>query len=307
LKHLTFRYGLAALLCLPISGLAQDMTPVPNLITYSFQTVNFPGDSFTQLLGINKAGTIAGYHGSGAAGHPNQGFTLTLPSTFTSENFPGSVQTQVIGINNAGDTGGFYIDTAGANHGFLKVGSAFKTVDFPGTTSVPAVNQLLGLNNANQVAGFYADAAGNSHGYVYARTGGVFSVFFIPLVASAQATGVNQAGNVCGFFVSKGGVTHGFTLIGGVFGGLNFPGATSTTAFGLNNNGQVVGTYTDAGGLVHGFVFKGGSFQPVDDPSGVGATIINGINDKGVIVGFFGSCTTGGSTCDGFVGTPTGP
>ncbi len=31
--------------------------------SYSFQTVNYPGDTFTQLLGINNSGDIAGYHG----------------------------------------------------------------------------------------------------------------------------------------------------------------------------------------------------------------------------------------------------
>jgi hypothetical protein len=55
---------------------------------YNFQTVNFSGDAFTQLLGINSYSEIAGYHGSGAAGHPNKGFRLTLPKQFASENYP---------------------------------------------------------------------------------------------------------------------------------------------------------------------------------------------------------------------------
>jgi len=306
MKELIFRVGLATFLCVPISALAQETTADT---AYSFRTINFPGDTFTQLLGINNHFVIAGYHGSGATGHPNQGFTLaftgTPPITFTTENFPGSVQTQVIGINNSDGTAGFYIDKAGANHGFLKFGT-FTTVDFPGTTSSPAVNQLLSFNDNAQLAGFYNDAAGNSHGYIYARSGGVFEVFTIPTATSAQATGINDQGNVCGFFV-KGGVTKGFLLIGGFFMPLSFPGATSTMFFGLNNVSQAVGTYTDTFGAVHGFVYNitAKSFQKVDDPSGgVGATIINGINDKGAIVGFFGTCTTGGTTCDGFLGTP---
>src|SRR5215469_6482579 len=99
LKGLTLSIGLAALVCLPLSAMAQ--------ISYTFQTVNFPGDTFTQLLGINNFGDIAGYQGSGLTGHPNQGFTLDLPSTFTTENFPHAVQTQVIGINNLFTTAGF--------------------------------------------------------------------------------------------------------------------------------------------------------------------------------------------------------
>lgn len=300
-----FSVSIALIVLLGTAGWAQSSTAsetgageTPD-VTYTFQTVIYPGDTFTQLLGVNNNKTIAGYHGNGNTGHPNKGFTLTLPSTFTAENFPASAQTQVIGINNADVTDGFYIDTHGVNHGFTKFQNNYTRVDFPGTT----FNQLLGLNSEHQASGFYNDSSGNSHGYVYAENGGVFAVFTIPGATSAQATGINNTGEVCGFYVESG-ITHGFLLNFGTLVTLNYPSATSTMAFGLNNVGQVVGTYTDSGGLVHGFVYKAGTYQSVDDPSGIGATIINGINDNGVLVGFFGACATGGSTCDGFVATP---
>ena len=299
LKGLIRSLGLAALVGLPAPALAQ--------ISYTFQTVNHPSDTFTQLLGINNFGEIAGYHGSGLTGHPNQGFTLDLPKGFTTENFPGSVQTQVIGINNIFNTVGFYIDAKGVNHGFLKAGNTFSTVDFPATTSAPKVNQLLGLNALGQSAGFYNDSAGNSHGYV-TNFNGVFLVFTIPGATSATATGVNEAGQICGFYTDKAGVMHGFLLNQGLFIILNVPGATATQAFGLNNQGQVVGSYTDSAGMIHGFIWTNGKFQgPVDDPNGAGATMINGINDGAVIVGFYGMCVTapvGATACNGFVGTP---
>jgi hypothetical protein len=65
---------------------------------FTFQTIFFPGDTFTQLLGINDFDVIAGYHGANV----NKGFVFTFPNTFTPENFPNSAQTQVIGINNRG-------------------------------------------------------------------------------------------------------------------------------------------------------------------------------------------------------------
>lgn len=298
LQGLTLSFGLAALVCLPVSAIAQ--------ITYTFQTVNFSGDTFTQLLGINNFGAIAGYHGSGLTGHPNQGFTLDLPNTFTKENFPGAAQTQVIAINNASNTAGFYIDRNGANHGFLKVGANYTPADFPNTTSSPKVNQLLGFNTHTQSVGFYNDSAGISHGYI--RGAGVYLVFTILNATSATATGVNEAGEVSGFYSDKAGVMHGFLLNQGVFITLTFPGATGTQAFGLNNQGQVVGSYTDSAGMIHGFIWTNGTFQgPVDDPSGAGATMINGINDGAVIVGFYGMCVTapvGATACNGFVGTP---
>jgi probable HAF family extracellular repeat protein len=295
--------GLAVLVCLSMpSGMAQDTGAATDpSTTYTFQTVNYPGDNFTQLLGVNDSKVIAGYHGSGQTGHPNKGFVLTLPKTFTSENFPGSVQTQVTGINNHNTTSGFYIDTKMINHGFyeLNADGTFTTVDFPGTT----FNQLLGVSLQAQFAGFYQDSAGNAHAYTFGRVGGVFSVFTIPNATAATATSVNNTGEVSGFYADTSGV-HGFILNLGTFTPLNYPGAAATSALGLNNKGEVVGTYTASSGEVHGFVYEGGKFQSVDDPDGIGETMINGVNDNGVIVGFYGSCTIGAFVCNGFVGTP---
>ena len=90
----------AVLLCTAMTAYAKEKEN-----EFRFRTVVFPGDTFTQLLGINNADKIAGYHGSGAdAQHPNKGFVLTLPNQFTDENFPNSAQTQVIGINKNGST-----------------------------------------------------------------------------------------------------------------------------------------------------------------------------------------------------------
>jgi hypothetical protein len=122
-------------------GLVVGLLLIPGVTRaqqYVFENVAFPGDTFTQLLGINDADVIAGYHGQAI----NKGFTLTLPNNFTSENFPSSAQTQVTGINNSSNTSGFYIDNGGTNHGFLNIGGNFSTVDFPGTT----FDQVLGLN-----------------------------------------------------------------------------------------------------------------------------------------------------------------
>jgi uncharacterized membrane protein len=273
---------------------------------YTFQTVNFPGDTFTQLLGVNNSGVIAGYHGSGAAGHPNQGFTLVLPNTYTSENFPGSAQTQVVGINSAGDTGGFYIDAAGVTHGFTKVGATFTTLDFPGT----AFNQILGVNDNGQAAGYSStDPTGMTlqQAFIHQPNLSFTSLAgFLPAgTQNNQATSINNFGGISGFYVDAGGFNHGFLLtpmsVGFVEMSLEFPGSTFTQALGLNNLFQVVGSYTDAMGGMHGFVWKNGTFQTVDDPNGTGGTTINGINDQGEIVGFF--VDAAGNT-DGFVGTP---
>src|SRR5258707_15098575 len=161
---------------------------------FTFQTIFFPGDTFTQLLGINDFDAIAGYHGANV----NKGFVFTLPNNFTPENFPNSAQTQVIGINNRGFTDGFYIDMAGATHGFLDINGNFTTVDFPGTH----FNQLLGLNNFDQAAGYFADSANIDHPYIFDNNGGVFFVITIPVATGGgQATGIQHRGCLSGFYI----------------------------------------------------------------------------------------------------------
>jgi|SRR5208282_3586166 len=267
--------AIAMLLALAVSANAQAV--------YSFQTVNFPGDTFTQLLGVNNDGVIAGYHNFNL----NQGFTLILSESYSTENFPDSMQTQVIGINNHGVSDGFYIDTNGVTHGFIDNNGTFITVDYPGTT----FNQLLGINDAGQAAGYYMDAAGLFHPYIYAGLNSGEFTIVTTLGNSAQATGINDQGLISGFYIDADNFTHGFLAgAGGSFTTLDFPRDTSTMALGLNNENRVVGTYTDQNGNVHGFIYNTAkkSFQQVNDPNGVNSTIINGTNDLDEIVGFYG-------------------
>jgi probable HAF family extracellular repeat protein len=98
-------------------------------------------------------------------------------------------------------------------------------------------------------------------------------------------------------------VNHGWLKVFGHFTVLDYPGSTGTQALGLNNKGLVVGSWTDTSGNTHGFVYtvSTDTFVPVDDPDGLGTTIVNGINDKGVLVGFFGTSPINA----GFIATPT--
>ena len=42
-------------------------------------------------------------------------------------------------------------------------------------------------------------------------------------------------------------------------------------------------------------------FHSIDDPKGIGTTTINGLNDKGQLVGFY---VDGAGNTDGFLATP---
>ena len=101
--------GLAVSFAWPIFA-QQTNTPDTDQVRFKFQDITNSNDpTFNQELGINNSGIIAGYFGSGAAGHPNKGYTVVRPYKtqldFTNVNFPGSVQTQVTGINNRSEFG----------------------------------------------------------------------------------------------------------------------------------------------------------------------------------------------------------
>ena len=284
--------ALAALtLCLAPAAARADL--------FQFQTLNNAADpTFNQLLAVNNAGVIAGYFGSGMAGHPNQGYTLAPPYTqgsYTNENFPGSVQTQVTGINNSGATVGFYADAAGDNFGFQHVNNTFSTILDPNLpTAATITEQVLGLNDHGLAAGFYVGADGNTHGFVYNMTAQTFTEVTIAGAVNVTATDVNNSGVVSGFYTAANGNTLGFlddtntkTITS-----VEAPGSTNTTLLGLNNEGQAVGTYVEANGLMHGLLYgvSGNTFQAVDDPNASPAigTTVNGINDVGQLVGFYG-------------------
>ena len=295
--QLSFILALALMLC--SSAFAQQ--------SYTFRNVVFgdPNVSFTQLLGINNSDVIAGYHNF----NQNQGFTLVLPNSFNNENFPNSMMTQVIGINNLLTTDGFYVDNAGITHGFFRTSDGrFTTVDYPGAEIATSFNQLLSQNDYYQAAGYYSNSINNSTPdipYTYDEVGGVFHVITIPgAVGGAQATGINNSGVTCGFFIDSNSVNHGWIINRGIFMPLDVPNSTGTQALGVNNGGKVVGFFTDAAGLSHGFVYTIGtaSFVTVDAPNGVGSTIVNGINDNGKLVGFYGTAPIN----TGFVATPNG-
>jgi hypothetical protein len=281
---------------------------------YYFTTLDNNHDlTFNQLLGIVDSGEIAGYFGSGATGHPNKGYLLKLPyhqSDYTNENFPGSVQTQVTGLNDVGNTVGFWANSAGANFGFYtKTNSTFVEVNFPGVpNSSPQMDQLLGINDTGVAVGFYQNKKGNDRGYEYNIHTKKFTRVLLPGIPdttnapSVTAAAINSFGDVAGFF-AKGKKTDAFLRVGKHVYEFAYPGAVMTQAFGVNDSDVVAGAYTLKNGNTYGFTWTHAhGFKIVNDPKGVGSTIINGIDDRGELVGFYMS---GGNT-DGFLARPRG-
>jgi hypothetical protein len=292
---------------LALANVPAQASPSSADVHYTFKTINNQNDpTFNQLLGINDAGKIAGYFGSGAKGHPNKGYTLTPPYRqldYRNQNFPGSKQTQVTGLNNTGIDVGFYstmnkADLADNNFGYYSInGTHFHKVNFPAKhPASPPVDQLLGVNDQDVAVGFYVDNNGNSHGYSYIISRHKYVGFStgIPGVTSVTPTGINDADCISGFFTSSKGAVHGFVVC------KNRPhltvlvikGASATQPFGISSAGEVVGTYMVGSGgsaKMYGFTWRRGhGFQlKISDPLGVGTTTVNGVNSAGDLVGFY--------------------
>jgi hypothetical protein len=300
---------------------------------YLFRTLDNQSDpTFNQLLGINSSGTIVGYFGSGAAGHPNKGYMVvgaaTRPHTghFISENFPGAAQTQVTGLNANGVTVGFWSKTNAANQannanmGFYASGGAFHSVQFPTANNAsPVIDQLLGVNDHGMAVGFYTNKQGRNRGYAYDIQTHQFTRVLPPGFTnntslqspSLTATGINDFEDIAGFYTASSGATDGFMLMpGGTFTQLAYPGASSTMALGVSGTSEVVGVYTVGTGnnaSMHGFTWRQGrGFTSVSEPLGKNSTTINGVDVKGDLVGFY---TDAAGNTHGFLATqlPGGP
>jgi hypothetical protein len=320
------RWARVALVAAPVLGagavaspaLAHEAHKANGAPNYSFETLDNASDlTFNQLLGINNKGLIAGYFGSGQAGHPNQGYLLTAPygqAQYHSENWPQSVQTQVTGLNDHGVTVGFWstMNNAGAmpvndNRAFVSFHGYFLDADFP--TSMPAsppVDQLLGVNDNDIAVGFYTDANNNNHAYSYNIRRNSFTELTPNGISSPTAAGINNKGDIAGFGTDSQGAAVGYLLKrDGNVTILNVPGSSSTSALGVNDQDEVVGVYqvgTGSTAVMHGFTWSPRwGFSTVDDPNGMGTTTINGVNDKGQLVGFY---TDAAGNVDGLLATP---
>ena len=176
------------------------------------------------------------------------GFASAQTYTYSTFDAPGATATVVAGMNNAGQIVGSYTDSKGT-HNFLRSadGSTYTTIDLIGAT--PGTTTIGAVNNVGQIAGTYTDAlTGVTRCYVGSATGSSASLRSMSLVSG--------------------------------------PGVGP---HGLNDNGEVSGT-----AFVHATVGNGflrtpdGTITAIDiDVPFVSATFVGGIDNNGLIVGFY--------------------
>ena len=159
----------------------------------------------------------------------------------------------------------------------------FTTIDVPGSAATYANG-----NTMHRVVGEFDDANGDTHGFVLRR--GQFTQFDAPGADGyTSINGVNLRGQRAGIYF-KGDRYYGYFFDDGVVTTIDPPDAIFSAALFVNAQGQVGGYYVDSATRVrHGFVWRKGELvTAIDAPeAGPGGTRVEGLNDRGDVVGFY--------------------
>ncbi len=163
-----------------------------NHTTNHWTTVDVPGTTFNQVLGVNDKRQAAGYYQYGSANifqpfvwSPNGTFTL-LPIR----------NAQATDINNSGVVTGFQVVSATNNRAFVITHGHTLYFHYPGSI----FTQALGVNNRGTVVGTYNDKSGTAHGYTYSLATHVFHSVSVPHASSTVVNGINNGGRLVGFY-----------------------------------------------------------------------------------------------------------
>ena len=169
--------------------------------------------------------------------------------------------------------------TVGANQG----AGGFTLFDVPGyLQTVPN-----GINDLGQIVGAVHNV-GEGHGFF--KDGNTITTLGYPDAQFSHFTGINDFGVIAGNTSSaSSGVSYGFVKNGQEFTQFRAPGSEVTSAYGINNLGQVVGDYRrPLPAHTRGFIKDGSAYTLLDVPfAGAITTEPRGINNDGIVVGFF--------------------
>jgi hypothetical protein len=211
---------------------------------------------------------------------------------------------EFLGINDSGTIVGLIDEADGSVRGFTYSGGCNGTYT-PFARDPGAFT--LGINNAGTIVG--QASSNTSPGFVDSST---FRTFEDPNSDTTPnsrrgttAVGINNSGNIVGNYTDTSNVTHGFLLSGDPSNPASYKtidpsGSTSTFANGINDLGLIAGAFTDTSNNIpacasptdtHGFVLNGdpslaSSYTTIDVPNSC-KTVINGLNNSGLLVGLY--------------------
>jgi len=228
----------------------------------SIVTIDPPGSSGSNALGIDDEGTVVGVW-LASNGTVLHGFKRSPSGMYTTVDFPGAVDSGVSGINDQGVlVGAFDLGNMSTNIAFIDVHGTFTSFEAP--QAAPMQTVAYGINLENFVSGNFTDPAGTDHGFVR-NPKGEFETIDFPSADSTDGFTINDLGQVAGHYIEN--FPHGFILSGAMsptgrpsssqFFSLDYPDSKNTLVLGINNRGQVAGRFHlfgDPVGAGHGFI-----------------------------------------------------
>ena len=255
-----------------------------------------PGSQATQPSGINTRGEITGSYSNGIAA---QGFVRKPDGAFTSFSVPGADDTLPYAINKGGTVVGFYNTPGnpGTDYGFVRSPKGvITTFNLPGAADTVPYD----INTDGEITGEFFPQAGGNYGFVRFPNG-KFTTFEYDYQPT-QSFSINDAGDTAG--VVYAGSNQGFVRSrNGVFTLFDAPGLIFDVPeyFGINATGTIFGdwyipvTPDQSSWIYHGFVRSADGVVSSFDPPNSKTTMATGINEFGVITGFYvnGSSTLG--------------
>ena len=204
-----------------------------------------------QLYGINSANTAVGWCVK-LKSQTDLAFSYSYANKkLTPISYPESIATDAWGINDNGVIVGDYTDTAGNQHGFVKIGKKYTTIDVPGDTFAAA----RGINNKGDFTVYAINSSGGWDSFLYTSKGKHIKISDPNAGSEGNVIhGVNNKGDIDGVYYDSIGNQVGFLLHGGKYQDVKDPKAdNSTRADGINDNLEIVGRYSPASGANVGF------------------------------------------------------
>jgi hypothetical protein len=213
-------------------------------------------------------------------------FALHSPATGVRTLFPGGVNDYATVVGVAED-----LDDVVLNQGFTRFsngGLNFYAARLAGRV----VDTFLADRNDNGLT--IGVASGGAGGFTpFSLLGSTFTPLTLTIgatrISGISPSKVNNWGTMVGSYPGTSGKIHGFKRFSNGKGiTLDFPGAKETFPFGINDSGVIVGFYSATlppHEIEHGFVYHNGHWATLDYPSSTRHTVLNGIDNAGVIVG----------------------
>ncbi len=266
--------------------------------TYNITTFTVLGASQTTPGAISNSGVVVGIY-STIAGGPgiSYGFLRSPDGSFTTFEPPGSTgDLYAFAITSNGEVYGNFSVAPQTYQSFAYKDGVYRYLSINGENT-----QIYSGNDNGAITGYYS---GYPNSFLY-RPGQPLIELEAPGQELTLGSAINDKGALVGYYSNDYGeseTTNGFELAGNRYLPVNVPPpAQDTMPTWINNKGVIVGVYTYHDQYDHGFVYENGTYQDFVVPGAV-HTIIEGINDQGVLSGLYQDAD---GNVIGFIATPT--